>query len=254
MFRSGGGAIISPRSANVISPVEISVGGKCGRTPARTHSADKTRTTRHAGIMTMMMMQRVLETNSRSPVDMPQKIDLDKYDKRPPEVEAQLFRLGEDSQDVETCDKSTASNEELNVDVENDDNSCPVDLTRRQDESNNKFTFEDLIPKAKGIKDEQDSGVNRSESVCSDVSRSDSPRDVVSPSVVSHNRRLAFSVENILDPNKFTGRQSVYSDSSSNGLVNCCWKPHQDVNSSEMTTDDGNYYPFLYSYICCYEF
>lgn len=161
------------------------------------------------------------------------------------EVEAQLFlqqkRINDDSRDNETCDKSE-SGEELNVDVENDDNSCPVDLTRRQEES--KFTFENLIPKSdfklsKTIKEEQESVLNRSESVCSDVSRSDSPRDGVSPSVVSHNRRLAFSVENILDPNKFTGRQSAYSDSGSNGMVNCCWKPHQDINSPEISTDDG---------------
>lgn len=202
-----------------------------------------------------MMMQRVLESSNHTPTEtianqptlncLSEKHD---YDKRTPmEVEAQLFlqqkRINEDSRDIETCDKSEAD-EELNVDVEND-NSCPVDLTRRQDD---KFTFENLIPKSneyklKALKDDQESVLNRSESVCSDVSRSDSPRDVVSPSVVSHNRRLAFSVENILDPNKFTGRQSVFSDSGSNGMVNCCWKPHQDVNSSEMV-DDGMYQLF----------
>lgn len=194
-------------------------------------------------------MQRVLESNNHSETHqstincLPEKHD---YDKRTSmEVEAQLYlqqkRIGEDSRDAEICDKSE-SGEELNVDVENDDNSCPVDLTRRQDE---KFTFENLIPKnndfklSKSVGDEQDSVLNRSESVCSDVSRSESPRDVVSPSVVSHNRRLAFSVENILDPNKFTGRQSAFSDSGSNGMVNCCWKPHQDVNSSEISGEDG---------------
>lgn len=198
----------------------------------------------------MMMMQRVLESNNHSPVDnintstsincLSEKHE---YEKRSMEVEAQLFlqqkRISEDSRDVETCDKSE-SGEELNVDVENDDNSCPVDLTRRQDE---KFTFENLIPKTdfklKTVKDDESSVMNRSESVCSDVSRSDSPRDVVSPSVVSHNRRLAFSVENILDPNKFTGRQSVFSDSGSNGMVNCCWKPHQDITTSDITAEDG---------------
>lgn len=197
--------------------------------------------------MTMMMMQRVLESSNNSEAHQTSLNCLSEkheYDKRTAmEVEAQLFlqqkRIAEDSHDGETCDKSE-SGEELNVDVENDDNSCPVDLTRRQEEA---FTFENLIPKSSDFKlskaDEQDSVLNRSESVCSDVSRSESPRDVVSPSVVSHNRRLAFSVENILDPNKFTGRHSVYSDSGSNGMVNCCWKPHQDVNSTEMVGEDG---------------
>lgn len=198
-----------------------------------------------------MMMQRVLESSNHSPaenINTSNSINClsekHEYEKRTSmEVEAQLFlqqkRISEDSRDAEICDKSE-SGEELNVDVENDDNSCPVDLTRRQDD---KFTFENLIPKTdfklKTLKDDEGSVMNRSESVCSDVSRSDSPRDVVSPSVVSHNRRLAFSVENILDPNKFTGRQSVFSDSGSNGMVNCCWKPHQDINSSDMGGDDG---------------
>lgn len=201
-----------------------------------------------------MMMHRVLEPSNNSENHQSSINCLSEnhdYDKRTQmDVEAQLFlqqkRIIDDSHDGETCDKSE-SGEDLNVDVENDDNSCPVDLTRRQDE---KFTFENLIPKDNSDfklskTDEQDSVLNRSESVCSDVSRSDSPRDVVSPSVVSHNRRLAFSVENILDPNKFTGRQSVYSDSGSNGMVNCCWKPHQDVNTTEMVGEDGKN-PFSY--------
>ncbi|KAH0812551.1 hypothetical protein GEV33_010240 [Tenebrio molitor] len=136
-------------------------------------------------------------------------------------------KISDDSRDAEMCDKTCDTDEELNVDVENDDTLCPVDLTRRQD----KFTsFENLIPSNKtdsssdfiSFKD-----MKRSESVCSDdVSRSESPRDQ-SPSVVPHqNRRLAFSVENILDPNKFTGRQGVYSD----GI--CCWKPHDGSRGS----------------------
>lgn len=218
----------------------------------------------------MMMMQRIIESNHNSsdPITTSSTINClttasDKldYDNKRPAMDVdnqhQLFlqqkRINDDSRDAETCDKNSESGEELNVDVENDDTLCPVDLTRRQDE---KFTnFESLIPKngggvefnnsKKSVRDEQASSVvvvNRSsDSVCSDVSRSESPRDVVSPSVVSHNRRLAFSVENILDPNKFTGRQSAYSDSGSNGLVNCCWKPHQDnVNSpSDLDVADG---------------
>ncbi|KAF2902647.1 hypothetical protein ILUMI_03540 [Ignelater luminosus] len=152
-------------------------------------------------------------------------------------------RISDDSRDAEMCDKNSDSGDEedelnVDVDVENDDTLCPVDLTRRHE----KFTsFENLIPTPKTedsdfkglkvLKDDDKLNVNsvkRSESVCSDVSRSESPRDP-SPSVVPHqNRRLAFSVENILDPNKFTGKQSVYSD----GV--CCWKPHQEnIGSSE---------------------
>lgn len=204
--------------------------------------------------MTMMMMQRVLESNNSENHQtslncLPEKLD---YEKRTSmEVEAQLFLHQQKRIDDDEDDKSE-SGEELNVDVENDDNSCPVDLTHRNTREEN-FSFENLIQKNNNSEniiklkspDEQDSVlINRSESVCSDdVSRSDSPRDVVSPSVMNshHNRRLAFSVENILDPNKFTGRQSVYSDSGSNGTVNICWKPHQDVSSSECVGEDGKH-------------
>lgn len=215
------------------------------------------------------MIQRIIDSNHSTP----DSVSLE-FDKRPSnnnnnnnnmevDTDHQLFlqqkRITDDSRDAETCaDKHSESGEELNVDVENDDTLCPVDLTRRQEE---KFTnFESLIPKngmsslpSPEFKLKKDSVLinnlnNRSDSVCSDVSRSESPRDVVSPSVVTHhNRRLAFSVENILDPNKFTGRQSVFSDSGSNGLVNCCWKPHQDNlnSSSEIDGPDGKYCNFL---------
>lgn len=188
------------------------------------------------------MMERIIATTH--------KLDPSSSEKeRSQQTDTQIFlrpkRISDDSRDVEMCDNKTSTSdtdEDLNVDVENDDDtSCPVDLTRRQD----KFTsFENLIsapssppsnhhhhPKT----DDSSSDFicfketikrrRTPESVCSDddVSRSASPRDDVgSPSVVPHNqnnRRLAFSVENILDPNKFTGRQGVYSD----GI--CCWKP-----------------------------
>lgn len=163
----------------------------------------------------MLMMERLIANTTHKPQELalPEK-------ERSLQSEPQMFlqpkRISDDSRDVEMCDKS--DEEDLNVDVENDDTLCPVDLTRRQD----KF-FEGFAP---SHKTDSSSDFNsfkedakRSESVCSDVSRSESPRDP-SPSVVPHqNRRLAFSVENILDPNKFTGRQSVYSD----GI--CCWKP-----------------------------
>lgn len=173
--------------------------------------------------MTMMMMQRLIETSQKS------------RDSTKSPAFLQQKRICDDSRDVEMCQKTGESDEEdLNVDVENDDGLCPVDLTRRQEKfavskSDGDFKSSDFKSSFKLLKDDDKSsagdyshGADRSESVCSDVSRSDSPR-IASPSAVTHhvNRRLAFSVENILDPNKFTGRQ-VYSD----GV--CCWKPHQE--------------------------
>ncbi|KAJ8965796.1 hypothetical protein NQ314_003901 [Rhamnusium bicolor] len=167
--------------------------------------------------MTMLMMERLIAntTHKSQELSLPEK---ERSLQSEPQIFLQPKRISDDSRDVEMCEKS--DDEDLNVDVENDDTLCPVDLTRRQD----KFTsFDSFVPSNKtdsssdfnSYKDD----MKRAESVCSDVSRSESPRDP-SPSVVPHqNRRLAFSVENILDPNKFTGRQSVYSD----GI--CCWKP-----------------------------
>lgn len=144
----------------------------------------------------------------------------------PLQNESQIFlqpkRISDDSRDAEMCDKTCDSgDEELNVDDIETDDVCPVDLTRRQQE---KFTNFDKIK----TENSDFLSFKRSESVCSDdVSRSDSPRDQ-SPSVMMphQNRRLAFSVENILDPNKFTGRQGMFSD----GI--CCWKPHDGSRGS----------------------
>ncbi|XP_030758771.1 homeobox protein slou [Sitophilus oryzae] len=136
-------------------------------------------------------------------------------------------RIPDDLHDTDDV-RSEDDDEELTVDVEHDDNAlCPVDLTRREKfpEPGGDFTVafnEDL---------------KRSDSVCSEGSRSRSPRDH-SPSVVPHqNRRLAFSVENILDPNKFTGRQAMFGDRL------CCWKPLEtsrdspDFDGSETVKD-----------------
>lgn len=63
--------------------------------------------------------------------------------------------------------------------------------------------------------------------------------DVSSPSTVSEaneDRRIAFSVENILDPNKFTGKDKDF------GLLKprypTQWRPHMDImaNSSDLIT------------------
>ncbi|XP_050310338.1 homeobox protein slou-like [Anthonomus grandis grandis] len=148
--------------------------------------------------MTMLIMERLV-----SPSVLAEKHYLD-----------QKNHHSEDSRDMEMCEEEE---EDLNVDVENDEGStlCPVDLTRRD-----KFSFCDF--KQEPVKPSDNSDI------CSDNSRSPI-RESPSPSVVvSHpQRRLAFSVENILDPNKFTGRhQGVFSD----GI--CCWKPLETSRDS----------------------
>lgn len=144
--------------------------------------------------MTMMMMQRIIESTQKPPESTVK-----------PDSPHQMLRISSEDEGKE----SDTDDEELNVDVETDDAAlCPVDLTRRQHEHQLQ---------------------SANESVCSDDvnSRSESPREQSPSVVVPHqNRRLAFSVENILDPNKFTGRQTGYSD----GI--CCWKPHQEAMGS----------------------
>lgn len=158
----------------------------------------------------MMMMQRIMETSQRVQKSSPEQQQHHRFQKH--------TTISDDSRDADKLSES-GGEEEDDVDVENDDGLCPVDLTR------SKFT---------SIKSEDgDSGkMRRSDSVCSDVSRSDSPREEEGSSPASvvmphHNRRLAFSVENILDPTKFTGRQGMFS---ADGV--CCWKPQMDATGS----------------------
>ncbi|XP_049779680.1 homeobox protein slou-like [Schistocerca cancellata] len=47
----------------------------------------------------------------------------------------------------------------------------------------------------------------------------------------AHQRRLAFSVENILDPNKFTGRTAPAAANNNAPAAGCCWRPHVLVDS-----------------------
>lgn len=202
-------------------------------------------------MMTMKMMQRIMESTQKQHEGI---ISQEKRSSSSPETnqhQANVYlkkrRTSEDSRDVEMCEKASETDEEeLNVDVETDDALCPVDLTRRHG------AFDAFVPSSKMdssdyktykiLKDDDKLNgmdASRSESVCSDVSRSESPR-VPSPSVVSHqNRRLAFSVENILDPNKFTGRQGVYND----GI--CCWKQRSEsLGSPEFDENDTGLYIF----------
>lgn len=105
---------------------------------------------------------------------------------------------------------------------------------------NNKISFKsDGMEKSHHDEDRQ----NGPESICSDLSRhshSPKPGSPRSPSVsLNHNRRLAFSVENILDPNKFTGRHGEIGpvlgagrDAGlrlGGGMAPAYWRPHFDV-------------------------
>lgn len=164
----------------------------------------------------MLVMERIIASSTHKTQE-----GVSQEKERSLQSEPQIFlqpkRICDDSRDAEMCEEKS----DEDVDVENDDALCPVDLTR----SKGPYTssFDSFTPKTDSssefntLKDE----VKRAESVCSDQSRSRSPvRSDRSPSSVTiQNRRLAFSVENILDPNKFTGRQSLCGDDI------CCWKP-----------------------------
>ncbi|CAG9862649.1 unnamed protein product [Phyllotreta striolata] len=178
-----------------------------------------------ARIMTMLTMERIASNAGQ----LHQQDDQDK----PQAFRRKAKRKVDDSRDAEMCERSD-DEEDLNVlDVENedddeddDDGLCPVDLTRRQEAFDGFDGFGKAGSNHSDCSSCKDQGAKSPKSVCSDRSRSRSPRDQ-SPSVVPiANRRLAFSVENILDPNKFTGRQTVYSDGF------CCWKPMEGSRGS----------------------
>lgn len=166
--------------------------------------------------MTMLMMERIIATTTHKTQEtVPQ--DKERSLQSEPQIYLQPKRISDDSRDVEMCEEKS----DEDVDVENDDALCPVDLTRRQESFAS--SFESFTPKTDSgseyntLKDD----VKRAESVCSDQSRSRSPMTTdrsPSSAVTVQNRRLAFSVENILDPKKFTGRQSICGDDV------CCWK------------------------------
>lgn len=165
-------------------------------------------------MMTMLMMERIIATSTHKTQEgVPQEKERSLQSE--PQIFLQPKRISDDSRDAEMCEEKS----DEDVDVENDDALCPVDLTRRQDSFTN--SFESFTSKTESsseyhtLKDD----VKRAESVCSDQSRSRSPvsTDRGPSTVTVQNRRLAFSVENILDPNKFTGRQICGDDV-------CCWK------------------------------
>lgn len=163
----------------------------------------------------MLMMETIITTSTHKTQEgLP--LEKERSLQSEPQIFLQPKRISDDSRDAEMCEEKS----DEDVDVENDDALCPVDLTRRQASFTNSFESFSSKPDSNSEYNTLKNDVKRAESVCSDQSRSRSPVTTErSPSTVTvQNRRLAFSVENILDPNKFTGRQSMCGDDV------CCWK------------------------------
>lgn len=135
----------------------------------------------------------------------------DKFDKNYQETR-RLSCESEDSIDVNNhvivTDDRVSSEEEFTPSTREEDVRSPVDLTsRRLLEGNNSS-------------DRQSTG-----SVTEDSTMEESCKNNRQPDISP--RTLAFSVENILDPNKFTGKQ--FEDSIKDKLVQSySWKPHLD--------------------------
>ncbi|XP_044726552.1 homeobox protein slou-like [Chrysoperla carnea] len=178
-------------------------------------------------------------------------------------------RIADDSRDIEMCDDTSDRNsvisEELNVDGETEDIFTPVDLTRHS--ATTSSTFQHLVGQKicsdNNGRDSVCSGLSHGGSLSPSSPRSTTPSNGVNnlggvPGGVINNvvvnshtqRRLAFSVENILDPNKFTGKSLIgCSNNSSNNSnlsidnnqssLNCCWRPQLDIQSNNGDRDDS---------------
>lgn len=196
--------------------------------------------------------------------------------------------MEEDEEDLEMNDRSEEEEEELNVDDEdqegNDLMSSPVDLTNRHHSSTHLMLTNHRLMKASS--DILDS---HSPVICNTNSLSSSPKGDTSGNVLektsrtnyrsesvssvgsglslggnsgggpstttagSARRNLAFSVENILDPTKFTGRGQVQHAAGRlvttprlaaevGGHVSataCCWRPHLDAASPDRSDDNS---------------
>lgn len=245
--------------------------------------------------MTMMMMQRLIESqrtntvqtlnNSPEPViiidnnNTKRKFPFDRKRALTPDEIAQ--QVDDSSRDMELSedypdDPHSVISEELNVEDDEDETEhdlfTPVDLTRTG-RGQSKHFVEHLLPPKKvddsgqECDSETDSKVmiithRDRDSVCSDLSQmngslspSSRPRSPLQEHqfrigggvVVNTNRRLAFSVENILDPNKFTGNKTISgggsfnnSNDNSTSNLNCCWRPQLDVTTSSDRDRDGS--------------
>lgn len=144
-------------------------------------------------------------------------VDKIKYEKSYQEEYARRLSCdSEDSVDVSNVivEDRVSSEEDYNTSKDEDVRS-PVDLTSRRLLETNTY-------------DRQSSG-----SITEDSTMDESCKHERVPD--SGSRRLAFSVENILDPNKFTGKQ--FEDSLKEKLTTpYSWKPHLDYMDTSPTT------------------
>jgi hypothetical protein len=199
--------------------------------------------------------------------------------------------MEEDEEDLEMNDRSEEEEEELNVDDEdqegNDLMSSPVDLTNRH-HSNAHL----MLTNHRLMKNSSDILDSHSPVICNTNSLSSSPKGDTSGNVLektsrtnyrsesvssvgsgmslggnsgggpstttagSARRNLAFSVENILDPTKFTGRGPVQHSAGRlvaaprlaaevGGHVSataCCWRPQLDAASPDRSDDNSGEY------------
>ncbi|VEN44371.1 unnamed protein product [Callosobruchus maculatus] len=106
--------------------------------------------------------------------------------------------------------------------------SAPRHLSDSENRHQQHLSDSELVERGNG-------GDCTSDDVCSADDRSRSPKDCNSNS--SSGRRLAFSVENILDPNKFTSSKSVFG--GGNGL--CYWKPVSADHPAAFRTSPADY-------------
>lgn len=143
--------------------------------------------------------------------------NVDKYEKAHQLEESAARRLSCDSEDsfneavhnhVMVSEERVSSEEEFSNMTREEDVRSPVDLTsRRLLEANSS--------------DRQSSGSGTEDSTLDETCKNDKVSSEIPP------RTLSFSVENILDPNKFTGKQ--FEESLKDKIVQSYnWKPHLD--------------------------
>lgn len=204
--------------------------------------------------------------------------------------------IEEDDEDVEMNEGSEDEEEELNVEDEDQEASdlmlSPVDLTNRHDSGAHLVLANHRLLQAPSDILEAHSPATCNTNSLSSSPKGDAPGDIADKtsrstyrsesvssvgsglSVGGHSgggpstttagsarRNLAFSVENILDPTKFTGRGHVQhaarrlvaaprltSEPGGHATATpCCWRPHLDTASPDRTDDSsgGCYRPIL---------
>lgn len=157
----------------------------------------------------------------------------DKFDKNYEETKRRLSCESEDSIDVNNHamvpDDHISSEEEFTASTREEDVRSPVDLTSRRLLEGN-------------LSDRQSTGSVTEDSAIEETCKNNRQPDISS-------RTLAFSVENILDPNKFTGKQ--FEDSIKDKLVQSySWKPHLDyMDTSPVNASRAGELSFLLIFI-----